>query len=207
MSQPPKRRSWRAILTDPEMLLALSAVFISLCAMVLSAVQVIIMREEQQIMREEQHMSVWPRLELTLSTELLDPEVKSFADSTPVKVKLSVQNKGVGPALVRKVRTFVDGKPGPDFYDALNQVFPDKSFKGSFSRIADRTLLPGDSLYIAVFYTFAAERQVRQSLNRLGLQICYCSVYEDCWQVTKAQLGRGSGTKPLYRQTSGCRAE
>ncbi len=207
MSETPKRRSWRATLSDPEMLLALSAVFISLCAMVLSAVQVIIMRDEQQIMREEQHMSVWPRLELSLSTELLDPEVKSFADSTVVKVKLSVQNKGVGPALVGAARTFVDGKPGPEFFEALNQVFPNKSFKGSFARIADRTLLPGDSLYVAVFYTFASEQQVRQSLNRLGLQICYCSVYKDCWQVRKAQLGRGSGTKPVYRETSGCLAE
>jgi hypothetical protein len=201
------RRSWRAILSDPEMLLALSAVGISLCAMVLSAVQVIIMRDEQQIMREEQHMSVWPRLELSLSTELLDPEVRSFADSTVVKVKLSVQNKGVGPALVGEAQTFVDGKTGPDFYDALNQVFPNKSFRGSFARIADRTLLPGDSLHVAVFYTFASEEQVRQSLNRLGLQVCYCSVYKDCWQVTKAQMGRGSGTKPVYRETSDCRVK
>jgi hypothetical protein len=201
------RRSWRAILSDPEMLLALSAVGISLCAMVLSAVQVIIMRDEQQIMREEQHMSVWPRLELSLSTELLDPEVRSFADSTVVKVKLSVQNKGVGPALVGEAQTFVDGKTGPDFYDALSQVFPNKSFKGSFARITDRTLLPGDSLHVAVFYTFASEEQVRQSLNRLGLQVCYCSVYKDCWQVTKARLGRGSGTKPVYRETSDCRMD
>ena len=202
-----KRRSWRATLSDPEMLLALSAVFISLCAMVLSAVQVIIMRDEQQIMREEQHMSVWPRLELSLSTELPEPGVRSFADSTLVKVKLSIQNKGVGPALVGDMQTFVDGKPGTDFFEALNQLFPAKSFSGSFARLTDRTLLPGDSLRVAVFAVIDSEQRVRQSLNRLGLQICYCSVYKDCWRVTKARLGSGPGTKPVYRQASGCRVE
>jgi hypothetical protein len=207
MSETPNRRSWRAILSDPEMLLALSAVFISLCAMVLSAVQVIIMRDEQQIMREEQHMAVWPRLELSLSTRLPNPDVRSFADSTLVQVKLSIQNKGVGPALVSNMQTFVDGKPEPDFFEALSRIFPTKGFQGTFARITDRTLLPGDSLHVAVFFVVDAELQVQQKLNRLGLQICYCSVYKDCWTVTKAQLGSGSGSKPVYRQGELCREE
>jgi hypothetical protein len=207
MSEPPKRRSWRAILSDPEMLMALSAVLISLCAMVLSAVQVIIMREEQQIMREEQHMSVWPRVELSLSTELPDPNVKSFADSTIVRVKISLQNKGVGPALVGSIQAFVDDKPGPDFLEALNQVFPARSFGGSFYRITDRALLPGDSLHMAVFWVLDTEQGVRQRLNRLGIRICYCSVYKDCWSVTRAQFGAGRGTKLQYRTGEVCQVE
>jgi hypothetical protein len=201
------RRSWRATLSDPEMLLALSAVFISLCAMVLSAVQVIIMRDEQQILREEQHMSVWPRLQLEVSTKLLSPDVQSFEDSTKIKVKITVHNKGVGPALVGAARTFVDGKPATEFVTALAEVLPAKSINAGFSRITERTMLPGDSLDVAVFYAFASNRRVWQSLNRLGLQICYCSVYKDCWQVIKMQMGEGSGAEPVYRETSGCQAE
>ncbi len=199
------RRSWRATLSDPEMLLALSAVFISLCAMVLSAVQVIIMRDEQQIMREEQHMSVWPRLELIVTTRLTNPDIQSLEDSTVVKVSIILQNKGVGPALVEEARTFTDGRPAAELLAALTQVLPAKSINAGFSRITDRTMLPGDSLNVAVFYAFASERQVRQSLSRISLQICYCSVYKDCWTITKTQLG--SGTKAVYRQAGDCRVE
>ena len=202
-----KRRSWRATLSDPEMLLALSAVCISLCAMVLSAVQVIIMRDEQQIMREEQHMSVWPRLELEVSTRLIDPNIQSLEDSTVVRVQIALHNKGVGPALVGEAHTFIDGKPAAEFTQALDQVLPTKSFGGSFAHITDRTMLPGDSLNVALFYAFASEREVRRSLNRLGLQICYCSVYKDCWRIAKTQMGTGKGFKSVYRQTDGCQLE
>ncbi len=205
MSESPvKRRSWRAILSDPEMLLAMSAVVISLCAMVLSAVQVIIMRDEQQIMREEQHMSVWPRLEIAFSTQLLDPDIISFEDSTAIEVKIIIRNKGIGPALVGNLQAFVDEKPVPDFYKALDQVLPTKSFNGTFFQVTDRTLLPGDSLHLAAFRVLGSDRQVRQSMNRLGIRICYCSVYKDCWSVTKAQLGMGRRTKPKYQQEKDC---
>ncbi|MBD0260993.1 MAG: hypothetical protein ICV83_35175 [Cytophagales bacterium] len=150
-------------------------------------------------------MSVWPRLELIVTTRLINPDIQSLEDSTMVKVSITLQNKGVGPALVEEARTFADGRPAAELVAALVQVLPAKSINAGFSRITDRTMLPGDSLNVAVFYAFASERQVRQSLSRLDLQICYCSVYKDCWTLVKAQMG--NGTKSVYRQTGACRVE
>ena len=80
-----KKKWWQG----PEIIVALSAVVVSVCALAVTTY-------EASLARRQHEISVWPWLEVSFS---------NVAGYT-----LSVENKGVGPAIVKGVRVAVDGK-------------------------------------------------------------------------------------------------
>jgi hypothetical protein len=140
----------------------------AICAVAISLYQAALAREQQRA-------SAWPYLY----------QSNSYVPGEPYTRQ--VENQGVGPARVRSFEVLVDGRPVRT-WDAAVQALTGKADSGlvysSFGRGSvlppgtTRTLLrlpPGNQA--RVFWEGAQ--------TRLKTVICYCSIYEECWQVTE----------------------
>lgn len=176
------RSFWSRIL-EPEMIIALSAMLVSVCALVASGAQI-------QIMREEQHATVWPRLYVAQSY-------------TPGEtLSLLVVNPGIGPGIVKHVSASVDGVPLTSWSSVASALAPDVAYRRvGLSTIATRVVTPGE--VISTFQTSdpALADALMAEIDRLDVSVCYCSVYDSCWEVTDA-FGRGVGSEPV--EVSSC---
>jgi hypothetical protein len=123
--------------------------------------------------RHQQRASAWPYLN----------QSNSYVEGEPYTRQ--VENQGVGPARVQTFEVLVDGRPVRT-WEAAVQALTGKADPGlvysSFGRGSvlppgtTRTLLrlrPGDQA--RVFWQGAQ--------TRLDTIICYCSIYEECWQA------------------------
>lgn len=116
------------------------------------------------IQRQQVRAQVWPHLTV------------AYQDSG---YKLTVFNKGMGPAIVRSVRVTVDGKPQPDWERVLGALGLPVADYGH-STIAGTVLGPGDALSVVVFPDEPAYARFRRAMSAHGLMdICYCSTLDE----------------------------
>jgi hypothetical protein len=161
---------------------------IAFCALAVSLGSLLIAYVETRATRQLVQASSLPHLSLA-----------STFNGTPgghwQSVARSLENDGVGPADVRWVEITLDGKPYPSFEDLLRQCCgvtrPQRT-----ATLTNRMIRPGSSVdYVSVA---AADGQqtaidVYAGLlrsNRIATRICYCSVFDDCWEVRSVGNGR-----------------
>jgi hypothetical protein len=157
-------RRWTA-----ERVSAFFAVTVSLITLVVLAVQT-------RLMQKQARAAVWPYVELGFSAN-----AQGFA--------WVVANKGVGPALVQRVRVAVDGKPQADWQAVIKALqLPDVEAAFAQSQLSETVLTPAEKT--TEFYEFmrlgpgAGAKAMLASIDRLTITLCYCSIYDDCW-ITK----------------------
>jgi hypothetical protein len=137
------------------------------------------------IQRQQVRAQVWPYL--TVAYQDLD-------------LRLSVFNKGVGPARVHGVRMTVDGKPQPDWEHALHALGMERLEFGH-STLSGSVLAPGETLPVLVMPDAGAYARFRAAMNARGLlDYCYCSTLDECWMFED----RRPPVKPLMREVSEC---
>lgn len=145
------------------MLVAISAMFISLCALAATIY-------EANLERENQLLSVWPRLQVGWVTG--------------EQYQIKVENKGLGPALIKSSEITFDGKPVTDWGDILEQLKINSSL--TTRSIYGSILSADEEAILFSVEEIEPSRILETENNRIGLEICYCSVYEDCWKVNRA---------------------
>jgi hypothetical protein len=175
MTRPdPDRRSGFSRLLEPEMIAALSAVLVGVCALVVSVVQV-------QMMYEQQHASVWPRVVIMPS---YNPENG---------LSIHVSNPGIGPAVIQYVRASVDGAPRDNWRMTLAALLPNNTpDQFTWSTIGDRIIPPGEDVRALQISSREDGAAVLREIGRLEVEICYCSVYDRCWNIAAAFTGRSA---------------
>jgi hypothetical protein len=146
--------------------LSMAAAIGALCAVAIALYQA-------SLSREQQRASAWPYL----------AQSNSYVAGQPYTRQL--ENQGIGPARVRSFQVLVDGKPAHNWSDVVGALIdqPDSGLVYySFGRGsvvppgATRTLLrlpPGNQ---ARLFWQAAQ-------TRLETVVCYCSVYDECWNA------------------------
>jgi hypothetical protein len=179
-----RRPLWSRI-SEPEMLIAMSAVLIGACALVVSVVQV-------QIMREEQHASVWPRLHVS----------QSYAQGT--NLGISLVNPGIGPAVIKHIKVSVDGVSRTTWKSVLEALVPAHPPRDlALSTISQRIVPAGEEVVALHTADPQLADALAQALAKLSMELCYCSVYDDCWIVA---ANFGVGLAPSPRPVSACPA-
>ena len=156
-----------------EYLVAGSAAFVSLTTLVVLIYQT-------RLMNQQQRAAAWPYV------EWLSSDVADF--------HLTVRNKGVGPAIVKKVEMRVDGKAVADntaLVRAVRGEGPDIDWVNS--TISGRVLSPGEEVIPFQIADVKVGRDFERKLaaHHFEMEISYCSVYGDCW------VSRGVKTKPI----------
>ena len=149
---------------NPEMIVALAAVILSVFTVLVGAYSATIDRAYARA-------SVWPRLEMG----------QSYTQSS---YGYFVSNRGTGPALIEHVRLAVDGQPKADWAEVLDAYGAPEKRQYLQSQIDGRTLSAGQD--IQVFQTKdknLIDRLVSSTGPPMSVEICYCSIYQQCWQV------------------------
>ena len=147
-----------------EYLLAGVAFFVSVCTLFVYIYQA-------RMMREQQRVSVWPYLE-SHSSDVVD-------------YRICVDNKGVGPAIIRKVEIVVDGKVVPDNKALITAVLgPEWKMGYENSTLNGRVLAPGEEIVMLKIPDLKEGRAFEAKLRAhpFDLRITYCSIYGDCWE-------------------------
>ncbi len=144
-------------------LVAFSAIFVSLCALAVSIYQA-------KIMRETQKATAWPFIEILPSN--------SQAGST-----LGIFNKGTGPAIIRSVSVMLEDEAYQSWDDVFETALQGEKIHYTWSTVYGRVLAPNDEV-MAVQLTREDAVKVGAVLGNFSFEICYCSVYDDCWTTT-----------------------
>lgn len=147
-------------------LLALTAIVLSLAALGVSVFEVSTIRDEQRI-------QVWPYVDL----------VTRFG---PEGFQLEARNKGIGPARVRTTRVLLEGRAYEDLDELiLNTVGEENAFSYDLYSTTNpaRSVMSPDE--VVVLFGVPWEPRTRllaqRWTDRIEVELCYCSVYDDCW--------------------------
>jgi hypothetical protein len=118
------------------------------------------------VQRQQVRAQVWPYL---LSANY-DPEFS-----------IKVLDKGVGPAIVRSMQLWVDGRTQRDWKQVM-QALGLPPVRLRTSTVNDNVLSANETVSMIVFPNAETYQRFRDaSRDRVGMEICYCSTLDECW--------------------------
>lgn len=101
---------------------------------------------------------------------------------TKDETAIVVDNDGLGPALIRDVVLTVDRHDQHDVISALRQIIPAPGAGIELDALTRGVVIrAGKSLNLFVVRGTNWANQLRRAQNRVDIQICYCSILEQCW--------------------------
>jgi archaellum component FlaF (FlaF/FlaG flagellin family) len=158
-------------------------------ALFVSFISIMVAWHHGTVMKELVHQN--ERLVQANSLPHLQIAGSNMSDSGEARVSLEVSNAGVGPAEVRSVQVLVDGRPVSRLPELLRACCAAKAedYRGIVSStLAGAMIRPGETLHYVRFAATPANSDAWTALDkarksdRMETRICYCSVFEECWQ-------------------------
>jgi hypothetical protein len=168
-----------------DALAAIIASFVGLLALVVAGYTAYI--ERQQVRAQ-----VWPYLSVAES-DILPREIGHVVINKEGEFEshggfLSVQNYGVGPAIVQSVEVEVDGKPQPD-WDHVMKALGLHDIPHFQSSVNHAVLPAGKRVNFLVIHGKAAWVSFRQGyFRKLSIRVCYASTLGDYWMTVHDAL-------------------
>jgi len=152
------------------------SVVVAACSMLIALLSLGLTTYEAWAIRNHDRLSVQPRISLAY-----------YFDDTGVGWRFS--NVGLGPARIRGFKVFVDGisqRPVLEFSDIVFSTFNlDPGTKIKFTNIFAGDLLPsGHDGILAWIPTGPEATKVNAGRKRMYFELCYCSLYNQCWRFT-----------------------
>ncbi len=148
------------------------AIFVSFCALAVSVYQSIILRNEQ-------YAAVWPYIE---------PSVQYSNQS----FQFFIQNKGTGPAIIKDVRLLLDGEETATYQEFIEKLLRVQNFRSISISTAEKSVLSANErlqMLSAELPDSLAIPRIDFS-SRASVQVCYCSIFGDCWQYIDGEVNR-----------------
>jgi hypothetical protein len=148
----------------------------SVAAIGISAFALAIGVYQTRLMQAQARASVWPYVKIGLS----------YTDSGDSPgFDIHVENNGVGPAVVKSVRVSLDDKPLHGWYDAFPTLMGHGEARAKLEGLGGVVIPPStnrDTAVVAIRINDPAQAQkFYEARDRFKIDICYCSVYDDCW--------------------------
>jgi hypothetical protein len=175
-----------------------SALAFSMLALLTSVYQTGLMQSQTELMQKQSRASVWPYISLgENSTNRHGEEAFTWR----------IDNNGVGPAKIESVVVSLDGKPYTTWDKLFAALAPDIPFHGAQSSVNGTVLPPSVNRETTVEMIKPSDpklaRVVLEAKDRFQIEVCYCSVYDDCWVARLSERN----PKPVARCESAGAAE
>ena len=141
---------------------------------------------QTRLMQSQARASVWPHLEIGYT-------YNSNADENGFLWR--IDNNGVGPARIETVALSLDGKPMTNWREVLRALGFKGEMRVSTTSLAGEVIPPSLNRETAIDTIRINQRDAaslfKEAVPRFKMDICYCSVYDDCWiarwQITKVE--------------------
>lgn len=160
--------------SSPELVVAVMAVIIGLATMLVYIYQARIMSKQMQA-------TTWPYLEIVFS-------------NTGDQFSITVKNKGTGPAIVKDALIRLDGVPFPDTQKNADSIASlltgSRSVLNGYTNINNRVVSPSEVIPFIEINDSTSIKRFYQGLrkHKAQLEICYCSVFDECWIVASGKV-------------------
>jgi len=136
--------------------------------MVTALIALVIGVYELQATREYQRLSVEPYLEL------------AYTNADGFQILLS--NSGLGPARIKTADVKFDGIEVSNWREVVTAMGLDDSLKFTYASMwAGRQIKTGETVAIMTVGDQEQGKLFQKSWNKLSIDICYCSIYSECW--------------------------
>jgi hypothetical protein len=145
---------------------AIIASLIGLLSLVVAGYTAYVQRYTANIQLKQVQAQVWPYL---------------IVGDNDLAQSVVVDNKGMGPAIVRSVQVRIGGKPQQNWNQVLATFgMPPHHF--AQTTVDKDVLSPGEQLQSIRFPDKERWQQFHDAaMNRLSVDICYCSTLDECW--------------------------
>ncbi len=154
-----------------------AALALSVLALASSAYQTRLMQAQTELMQKQSRASVWPYIQIGKNEDSNHPGHESFT--------WRVDNNGVGPAKIESVQVMLDGKPYRNWFELFVALAPDQQFHGQTSSLGGLVLPPNlnreTTIEMVKPDTPERAKVFIAAQERMTIEVCYCSVYDECW--------------------------
>jgi hypothetical protein len=148
----------------------------SVVALAVSVFALLIGAYQTQLMQTQAHASVWPYLAMGY-TYSNDVHRDAYI--------WTIDNNGVGPAKVEYVMLSLDGKPIRRWDEVLSAFGVEKRPSMATTELKGVVIVPNTNRETTIqaikIHSVEVAAQFKQATERFAMDICYCSVYDDCW--------------------------
>lgn len=103
-------------------------------------------------------------------------------------------NWGIGPGRVRALQVRYKDEPVHDWSELLNAIGVSGDVSYIQSQLAGRTLPAGETSEIFRITSPEAARVIRDASADVSMELCYCSVFDQCWMMPQTLL---DGPQPV----------
>jgi hypothetical protein len=144
------------------------------------------------VQRQQVRAAVWPIL--------------AYSTSDVPKIKFTVENKGVGPAIVGHAVVKVDGQPVRTWQEALVKLIGPGTYRFTESTMGGHVFAAGESIDILVPNAFDGSpltlekdapllTALDKERGRVEVELCYCSTLGECWTLHRDSNGMSTTTE------------
>lgn len=155
---------------------------VALAALMVSAVSLYIAHRQTDVMNRQLAASIWPAMQYSSSNVRNGESV----------IAMTVENGGIGPARIERFRLSHEGREIPNLTEFIADCCaPEGTPVRTVTSFVEGRIIPaGDRID---FLTLPLDEQAPEIFHRfdrirgeIDLEICYCSVLEDCWTMSRA---------------------
>ena len=169
-----------------DIVLAASAMLVSVISLFVAISHGKVMEEMVEANKKMVAASSWPYLQFTNTIDT-------------GSLSSSLDNRGVGPARIKTFVWLVDGAPVTTWKELMTRCCADalasQDGKASFtnSSVAGQVLPAREKINVFTLQDTPGHEKMRLSLiaavTRMERRVCYCSVFDECWQLSTAERG------------------
>jgi len=158
--------------------------FIAVAALVVSISAVVVGTYEATLQRAHDRAEVWPHLELS-----------TYA--MPKGAELRLENAGIGPAVVHSIVVSVDGRPRRNWTEVIEAITSKHPDVLENSTTADHVIRAGDRVILVGVPAVSLPPGMWEYIKRVGVRVCYSSVFGESWVLETRQLSTRSTLTPV----------
>ena len=144
---------------------------------------------ESDAVSKQLYASVWPHIETGSDRWTKEAVARrdEFRGAEGPLFRFTVLNSGIGPARIVAVQITVDGKAQRSWTQTLESLIGPLDASFGSSTLGGRVVRAGETIYPMTLIGEPAQR-LEDALSgsadrsrRIGMRICYCSVFDQCW--------------------------
>lgn len=160
---------------------------LAMAALLFSAIAMVIAFFELRSSDRQLEANVWPYVDMNINLE---------ADT----FSLDLQNKGMGPALIHEFRLLLRGQEVVNALELVDAAeYPLEDLSMSTETVQDSVLSVGERLVAFRIDGEDVGLRLRELITEMDVQICYCSLNNQCWDNRGSQSFRRSVERCEYQ--------